>query len=276
MPEDIIVNLSGNAIQTAESVHGQDAPKPELYDVAWPIKKSNVVIIQSCVPANGLPFDEALEWLKPIHGVYAEKWGYDYMASSEPVINTEDPNFSYAWNKVPLLKQALNVGYEYAIWIDHDCVIVDFDTALVDAFDEEGAEIMMCVHPGFPQQGLYSHFNAGVMMVHNSERTKRFLDLVWERRYHGPVWFEQDVMNELYSDFEWMDIVGVMSDKFNSTPNANQVEDKDVVIAAFHGVGTYNDVNVRLGYMKQFYELREVEKQIAAVGKEYIDPLAKE
>jgi hypothetical protein len=83
-------------------------------------------------------------------------------------------------------------------------------------------------------------------------------------------------MNELYADFEWMDIVGVMSDKFNSTPNANQVEDKDVVIAAFHGVGTYNDVNTRLQYMKEFYKLRDVEKQIAAVGKEYIDPLAKE
>lgn len=249
--------------------------KDILNEVTWPTKTSDTIIIQSCVPANGLAFDEALEWLKPIHGAYCDKWNYDYLASSELVIDTDDQLFSFAWNKIPLIAKALELGYEYVIWIDHDCVVVDFNKDLRDAFDEPEAEIMMCVHPGFPQHGLLSHFNAGVLMVKNSERTKEFFKLVWENRYKGPPWFEQDVMNAFFEDFKWMDIVGVMSDRYNSTPNANQVPDDQVIIAAFHGVGSYNDVNTRLGYMKQFAEMRNVQKQIEE-ARNYIDPLVKQ
>ena len=248
--------------------------KETVNELSWPKKTGNAVIIQSCIPVFG-KFDEALEWLKPIHGAYCKKWKFDYLASTDPVIETDDENFSLSWNRIPLLRKALELGYEYAVWIDHDCVIVDFNTDLRDAFNEPGSEIMMCVHPGFPQAGLPSHFNAGVMMVHNSERTRNFLDLVWKNRYSGPPWFEQDVMNRLFCDFDHMDLVGVMGDRYNSTPNANQVADDQVVIAAFHGLGTYNDVDVRLGYMKQFAELRNVQKQIEETDS-YLDSLSKQ
>jgi hypothetical protein len=248
--------------------------KETVHEISWPAKTSNTVIIQSCVPQEGKPYDEALEWLKPIHSAYCKKWKYDYLASSDMVIETEDENFSLSWNRIPLIQKAFELGYEYAIWIDHDCVIVDFNTALVDAFDEPSAEIMMCVHPGFPQHGLTAHFNAGVMMAHNSEKTRQFFDLVWENRYQGPPWFEQDLINKFFEDFEWMSLVGVMSDRYNSTPNANQVPDDQVVIAAFHGIGQYQDVSLRLGYMKQFAELRNVQEQIEEIDN-YIDPLLK-
>jgi hypothetical protein len=154
-------------------------------------------------------------------------------------------------------------------------VIVDFNTPLIYAFDEPGADKMMCVHPGFPSHGLPSHFNAGVMMVHNSEKSRAFLDLVWENRYSGHPWFEQDVMNELFRDFEWMNLVGVMGDRYNSTPNANQVPDEQVVVAGFHGVGQYQDVDNRLEYMKQFAEMRDVRGQMEAIT-DYLDPLTKQ
>jgi hypothetical protein len=247
--------------------------KEKVHDITWPTKTSDTVIIQSCVPKHG-NFDDALEWLKPIHGAYSTKWKYDYLASTEPVIETDDEKFSLAWNKIPLIREAFKKGYEYAIWIDHDCVIVNFQEDLRKAFDEPDAEIMMCVHPGFPQAGLLAHFNAGVLMARNTERTQKFFDLVWENRYSGPPWFEQDVMNRLFCDFDWMNLVGVMSDRYNSTPNANQVPDDQVIIAAFHGVGGYHDVNTRLDYMKQFAAMVDVEKQMKEIDS-YIDPLVK-
>lgn len=239
-----------------------------FHEIPFPEKKSNTLIIQSCVPTHG-PFDEALDWLKPIHGTYCRKWGFDYVANSQKVIELyqeeDKAKFSHAWDKIILIDQALEAGYEYIFWIDHDCVIVDFNADLRDAFDDAAKDIMMCVHPGFPQGGLPSHFNAGVMAVRNSERTKEFFQEVINNRYSGPPWFEQDVMNALFRDFKWMDIVGVMGDRYNSTPNANQVPIEQTVIAAFHGVGGYHDVNTRLDYMKQAAEIREVEKQMQGV-----------
>lgn len=236
--------------------------------IPFPEKKSDTLIIQSCVPTHG-PFDEALDWLKPIHGTYCRKWGYDYVANSQPVIELyeeeDKAKFSHAWDKIILIAQALVAEYEYVFWIDHDCVIVDFKSDLRDAFDDAARDIMMCVHPGFPQGGLPSHFNAGVMAVRNTERTREFFQEVINHRYSGPPWFEQDVMNALFRDFAWMDIVGVMGDRFNSTPNANQVPIEQAVIAAFHGVGGYHDVNTRLDYMKEAAQIREVEKQMQSV-----------
>jgi hypothetical protein len=272
-PPPLTIDITGGGIQTGESVQGE-GPNEIIHELIWPVKTSNTVIIQSFVPYEGKPYDEALEWLKPIHGAYCQKWGYDYLASSEKVVESNNPNARPNWNRIPLMIQAIESGYEYVIWIDHDCVIVDFDKDLRDAFDEPGADVMMCVHPGFPQAGLFAHFNNGVMMVRSSEKSFKFLQEVWAKRYGGPPWYEQDIMNELLRDFTYMDVVGVMGDRYNSTPNANQVPDDQVVIAAFHGVGTYADVHTRLDYMKQFAELRKVDEQIANIDN-YVDPLAK-
>ena len=274
-PFDQGIDLSGHSIQSEEIVH-ESRPAEILHDIEWPKKHSKTIIIQSVVTADDKDFNKALEWLKPIHSAYCDKFAFDYLATTDKIIETSDPNFSYAWNKIPLIQQAIRSGYEYIWWIDHDCVIVDFSKNINEAFDEPGCEIMMCVHPGIPQYNLPSHFNAGCFAVHGSERTEEFFNRVWQQRYHGPTWYEQDIMNEMFQDFEWMDIVGVMSDRYNSTPNANQVEDKDVIIAAFHGVGSYNNVDARLDYMQQFAKLRNVEGQIRKWQKTWQDPLVKD
>lgn len=280
-PPPIIINVEGAVSEAVvfddpdpsslelEAQSQPDTSREEVFDFFSSFeKKSDTIIIQSCVPAHG-PFDEALTWLETIHEPYCKKWGYDYLANSKLVIqinNDEDrAMFSHAWDKIALVRQALDKGYKYVFWIDHDCVIVDFNTDLRKAFDEEGKEIMMCVHPGFPQGGLPSHFNAGVLAIKNSPRVREFFYNVWSNRYSGPPWFEQDVMNKLFRDFQWMNIVGVMGDRFNSTPNANEVPIDQAVIAAFHGVGTLHDVNTRLDYMKKAAEIRKVEDQIAKV-----------
>lgn len=270
-PIKIVVDegIKSEAVIFDEPVEEEGVKYRDAFNqIPFPEKKSNTLIIQSCVPTHG-PFDEALDWLKPIHGTYCRKWDYDFVANSQRVIELyeeeDKAKFSHAWDKIILIVQALNAGYEYIFWIDHDCVIVDFKTDLRDAFDDAARDIMMCVHPGFPQGGLPSHFNAGVMAVKNSIRTSEFFRQVINNRYSGPPWFEQDVMNALFRDFAWMDIVGVMGDRFNSTPNANQVPIEQAVIAAFHGVGGYHDVNTRLDYMKEAAQIREVEKQMQSV-----------
>lgn len=275
-PEPITINV--DHIDSSEVVMDMTEPQiptpppvefQEVNPIVWPEKTSDAIIIQSCVPTHG-PFDEALEWLKPIHSTYAEKWKMDYVAnSSVVVIPPEDQQqmFSHAWDKIPLIMEAIKRGYENIFWIDHDCVIVDFNVDLRIAFDRPDKFIYMCVHPGFPSHGLPSHFNAGVMAVKGNPITEEFFNIVWANRYSGPPWFEQDVMNRLFTNFTWMQFVEVMSDRFNSTPNANEVPIDLAVIAAFHGQGGYHDVNTRLDMMKKAAEHRKVEQQIAKYQK---------
>lgn len=266
-PEPIVVSVGDGIASEAVIFDQKEVEAREiLHDVEFPKKNSDAIIIQSCVPTHG-PFDEALEWLKPIHSAYAEKWNMDYLANSGLVIETKDEQFSHAWDKIILIWEAAARGYEYIFWIDHDCVIVDFSTDLRAACYNPDKGVYMCVHPGFPMHGLPSHFNAGVMAVRGGTKTEEFFQLVWEHRYSGPPWFEQDVMNGLFREFAWMDYVEVMQDKFNSTPNANEVPIEMAVIAAFHGIGSFHDVNNRLDYMKKAAEIRNVEKQMARIER---------
>lgn len=224
---------------------------------------NNALILQSCINWKA-EMVKALDWLEPIHQAYADKWGMDYWANREIVIETDDPEYNPAWDRIKLMMDLLDEGkYEYIFWIDHDCVIVDFDTDLRTGLDE-GKDFGLVLHPGIPgHPQLGAHFNMGVMLVRCTERMNEFIHEVWARRFSGPPWYEQDVVNGLLREFKWMNMFQIADDKWNSTLQVN--DSPNPVIMAFHGHGSHHDVDYRLNLMKQAAEHYKVPAQIEAV-----------
>jgi hypothetical protein len=229
--------------------------------------KNNALILQSCINWKA-EMVKALDWLEPIHSAYAEKWKMDYWANRDIVIETDDPEYNPAWDRIKLMMDILDEGtYEYMFWIDHDCVIVDFNTDLRSGLDD-GKDFGLVLHPGVPgHPQLGAHFNMGVMLVRCTDRMTKFMHEVWDRRFSGPPWYEQDVVNGLLRDFEWMKMFQIADDKFNSTLQVN--DSPEPVIAAFHGHGSHHDVDYRLNLMKQAAEHYKVPAQIEAVKNSF-------
>lgn len=224
---------------------------------------NNAIILQSCINWKA-EMVKALDWLEPIHSAYANKWNMDYWANRDIVIETDDPEYNPAWDRIKLMMDLLDEGkYDYIFWIDHDCVVVDFDTDLRSGLDE-GKDFGLVLHPGIPgHPQLGAHFNMGVMLVRCTERMKEFIYEVWNRRFSGPPWYEQDVVNGLLREFKWMNMFQIADDKFNSTLKVN--DSPEPVIMAFHGHGSHHDVDYRLNLMKQAAEHYKVPAQIEAV-----------
>jgi len=229
--------------------------------------KNNALILQSCINWKA-EMVKALDCLEPIHSAYAEKWNMDYWANRDIVIETDDPDYNPAWDRIKLMMDILDEGtYEYMFWIDHDCVIVDFNTDLRSGLDD-GKDFGLVLHPGVPgHPQLGAHFNMGVMLVRCTDRMTKFMHEVWDRRFSGPPWYEQDVVNGLLRDFEWMKMFQIADDKFNSTLQVN--DSPEPVIAAFHGHGSHHDVDYRLNLMKQAAEHYKVPAQIEAVKNSF-------
>lgn len=224
---------------------------------------NNALILQSCINWKA-EMVKALDWLEPIHSAYAEKWNMDYWANRDIVIQTDDPDYNPAWDRIKLMMDLLDEEkYEYIFWIDHDCVIVDFSTDLRSGLEPD-KDLGLVLHPGIPgHPQLGAHFNMGVILLRCTDQTKEFIHEVWDRRFSGPPWYEQDVVNGLLRDFKWMKMFQIADDKFNSTLQVN--DSPEPVIAAFHGHGQHHDVDYRLNLMKQTAEHFEVPRQIETV-----------
>ncbi len=224
---------------------------------------NNALFLQSCINWQA-EMTRALDWLEPIHRAYAEYWNMDYFANREIIIETDDPEYNPAWDRIKLMMDLLDEGkYEYIFWVDHDCVVVDFSTDLRTGLDD-GKDLALVMHPGIPgHPQMGAHFNCGVMLLRCTERTKDFFHQVWDRRFSGPPWYEQDVINGLLRDLSWMEMFQIADDKFNSTLRVN--DSPTPVVAAFHGHGSHHDVDARLNLMKEAYEHYNVEKQIETV-----------
>ena len=74
---------------------------------------NNALILQSCINWKA-EMVKALDWLEPIHQAYADYWNMDYLANREQVIETDDPDYNPAWDRIKLMMDLLDEErYEY-------------------------------------------------------------------------------------------------------------------------------------------------------------------
>lgn len=170
--------------------------------------------------ASGLHV-ELLELTQEHHRRYAQRHGMDYWCiAGQPVREKRA-----GWGKVPLLIAAMELGYETAIWLDADAVIVrpEFDLSrLVDH------GIGMVRHPSPP------HWNTGLIVAKAGLDAFRFWQDVNAAPENDSAWMEQEAANALAKDPGNMGIVHSLDLRFNSVPGY-AVANEPVIVAG-HGL----------------------------------------
>lgn len=204
---------------------------------------NDAIILQQCLSAGGYTgkwsgiFYDMLRLTTQRHAAYARAHGFDYQVLFG---DADGRQMGGAWDKVVLVKQALERGYKYAVWLDTDAAIMDFESDLRDAL-QDGINIGAVVHD--PEKSEYlrtnqvpKHYNVGVLYVRNSEATLRFFT-DWIAAHPGPErWADQGAFNELLERHEYAGLVGQVDDRWNATINVNEVSNPAVL--AWHGIMT--------------------------------------
>jgi hypothetical protein len=146
---------------------------------------------------------------------------------------TDRSVFTGGWDKIKLIQDALNRGYEYVFWIDTDAAIIDFSVDLRDAFTDKF--IGCCEHKreNLPKEyDIPTHLNVGVTFVKNGNGVKEFIQEWWDSFPGDKRWVEQGSFNEMAKKYP--EIVFKMDDRFNATVNVNMCEKP--VILGWHGI----------------------------------------
>ena len=183
------------------------------------------------------------------HSAYAKALNFDYWHINGHI---HPETFPGGWDKIYLIKYAMQHGYKNIAWIDADAAIMDFEADLRDALKDKPFDIGACLHTPekseyLKQNNVPPHMNVGVMYWRVTDKSKQFID-DWLAAYPGDKrWREQGTFNELA---KVGGVVGHVDDKWNATVNVNMV-DKPAV-KGYHGI---SPVINRFNMMRtDFYE----------------------
>lgn len=195
------------------------------------------IVIQCCTPYPGVAM---MELTKERHEQYCKKYDLDFQYFVGNVLDR--PIETGGWDRIELVRRALDEGYQYVAWLDPDTMIYDFETDLREAF--QVGKIGACWHR-IPQ---LDHWNTGVLYFHNTQETRDFVDK-WLNTYPAPRdgWLEQGVFNRMARQGR---TVVTLSDKWNATLNVNMVP--DAVVLGFHGQG---NTKQRIKLMQDILEI---------------------
>lgn len=198
---------------------------------------NNAILIQCATPYPGT---DMMELTKAHHEVYCQRHAIDFQYFIGNVLDR--PITLGGWDRIELMRRAMEKGYEYVAWIDPDVLIFRPEIDIRKAF--EPGKIGVCWHR-IPQ---LHHWNTGVMYVHNTPKTYQFI-VEWLASYPAPDdgWLEQGVFNRMARAG---DLVVTLSDKWNATIDVSMVP--DAVVLGFHGQGDTLRPNYRLDLMRSF------------------------
>ncbi|KAF9384290.1 hypothetical protein CPB97_005807 [Podila verticillata] len=169
-------------------------------------RKSNIAVLTSsyiyvdmCMAEASLPAAENKR-------MYATKHGYDFVARGAEFSQEEFRRRKLVWGKIGAIQKVLP-HYEWLFWMDMDAIVADLDKDLRDIikFAEENhthkeQELSLIV----AQPKRDSMLNAGVMLIKNTDWSRRFLSEVQTRStwYHTRS-FEQAAIWEVMTEDKW-------------------------------------------------------------------------
>ena len=122
---------------------------------------------------------------------YADRHGHEFSAVADMDAHPCHP----AWAKIPLIRNALAEGCEFIVWIDSDALIVRPDRDIGDNLSAT-ADLQMAWHgpdtARIESPEFVPHYNAGVMVIRNTEWSRDFFARVWALCSSiGAPWFDQ-------------------------------------------------------------------------------------
>jgi len=158
----------------------------------------------------------------------------------EMIVNGATPTQG-DWDKIRMIRTAMQLPYQFIIYLDADTLIADMKADLRDGCPP--GKIGACRHILKPETyRIYlDHLNVGALYFTNCDETRNFVDR-WLEGYPGttePPWWEQGVMNKINDG-----TVVEIDAKWNATGNVNP--SPNPVVLGFHGQG---DVKRRFDLM---------------------------
>jgi hypothetical protein len=171
-----------------------------------------------------------LELVASRHAGYCVRHGITYW----PVLGAVQFSRTPHWNKIVLIRHALDMGFDTVAWLDADTLIVRDEEDFRTALHPDDGPIAVARHPGGGDARLHEHWNTGVMFLRNTPEVREFFRAVWEL---GPLGekptYEQARINDLLAQFPGL--VQRLDDRWNSTERVNEAPEP--VIKAWHGQG---------------------------------------
>ncbi len=165
--------------------------KPEI-PASDMIRKSNICIVTYYDASFAQMGDLAWESMRR----YAEAAGYDCRRFRE-----KQSDRPHSWEKIPLMQQAFDNGYEFVFCIDADAMVVDLSKDIL-------AEIERIEYGAGGQRDFFvarhdingkKSPNLGIIVARNSEFTKRLLSEMWSmEKYANHPWWEQAAFMEYF------------------------------------------------------------------------------
>ncbi|KAG0207298.1 hypothetical protein BGX28_001455 [Mortierella sp. GBA30] len=172
-----------------------------------PGRKMNIAVLTSsyiyadmCMAEASLPAAENKR-------LYATKHGYDFVARSAEFAQEDFRHRRLVWGKIGAIQKTLP-HYEWLLWMDMDAVVANLEKDVreiirlaEDRDEREGNEISLIVAQ--PQKDKM--VNAGVMLIKNTEWSKRFWSEVQRRKdwYNKRPSYEQGAIWEVMQDPLW-------------------------------------------------------------------------
>ena len=129
---------------------------------------------------------------------YCEKWGVDYLRTSDNPL----PSLHAVWSKIPIAMDELKT-YDWVVWMDADATTVGMEFDIASYLYGLDDKVVM--------QKDKLNWNAGVFAVSNGARTRQWLDKIYEMRTvpkYNRGWREQQAMIDSFKS-GWGDIVEV-------------------------------------------------------------------
>lgn len=118
-----------------------------------------VLILQTC---DGVWYKPMLDTTEPFHRMYAARHGYDYIRFDG--LKRGMKPWHATFNRMYMLRDVLKEGkYDWALYVDADCVICDF-AKTVDEFIVSTAAFVAC-RGASDDPNVFWDFNAGVMFI---------------------------------------------------------------------------------------------------------------
>jgi hypothetical protein len=125
---------------------------------------------------------------------YTQKFGYDLRINSDLVATDRGAS----WQKIPLIRELFQEGYDFVLWVDADAMFVRYDQDLQEVI-EPGKDLYMVNHPiPDPFIGQNDTPNAGVLLLRNCEWTQNLLQDLWNfEEYVRHPWWENAALLDL-------------------------------------------------------------------------------
>lgn len=192
------------------------------------------------------------------HRAYAQQCGAEYWRFDGAWEHGTHP----AWNRLPMMLEAFERGFERVLWMDSDTLVVKphvdvFEQSIyshegrcvVGQAEEAGAEflvpfVMRRTAGGayWPASGAdqYEQWNDGVLLVNRSALAVHALEELWACRALRPRAWHSPSMWELNWLLDWVkanpDDVVQMDQRFNWQPFNGASPEQYAVIKAWHGI----------------------------------------